>query len=265
LVDVALIDNGEENLSIHRLVQTTFLHYLDESALKKAFETAVYLLNEAFPKQLFGRPLVNQWPQCERYILHAQNVARIYDQFQVLHPADDFCEPGIDLFLELLSNCAWYLLEIGDWNDSGDIIRIAKSACTDKNSLIYSHLENTLGCSAFELNDLTISRQSYEAALNIRRKLLKEGDEDLLCTINNYANLLNGEGRAEEALKLYAEVQQVREKMGEETQVPLSLTYLGSGQALDQLGRYDAAKEFFDKAYSIITQHQGPEGHYVKQ
>jgi hypothetical protein len=64
---------------------------------------------------------------------------------------------------------------------------------------------------------------------------------------------------------LYAEVQAFREKMGPETQVSLALTYMGTGQALVRMQRFDEAEEFYDKAHKIIMDAYGPEGHYVSQ
>ncbi|KAI1121629.1 P-loop containing nucleoside triphosphate hydrolase protein [Nemania abortiva] len=256
LVDLALIDMEGDNLSIHRLVQTTCLHHIHTEMLQKAFGLACSLLNAVFPKQLFGRPLVPEWPSCLLYATHVQNIATRFEELQSrLIITDEF--------LEVLSNCAWYLHEIGDWYDSGEMVRVAKLACPKEKPRVLSHLENTLGASLFESNKLEKCRESLDSALSIRRTIMEEGDEDLLCTINNYANLESGSGHPEKALQLYDEVQSIRERMGTETQVSLALTYGGKGQALVQLGRYVEAEEFYNKAYAIIVNEYGPEGHYV--
>ncbi|KAI1378147.1 hypothetical protein F4677DRAFT_414521 [Hypoxylon crocopeplum] len=256
LISLALIDLKDEELSIHRLVQTTCLHHIEPSMLQTAFEVVCTLLNKAFPKQLYGRPLVPEWPTCLLYAPHVQSIAHRYEEFKSKLTATSE-------FLQVLSNCAWYLHEIGAWDDSGDMVRIAKSACPDKEGLMYSHLENTLGASTFELNELETCRKSLESALNIRRKHLEPGDEDLLCTINNYANLQSGSGHPEEALKLYDEVQKARETLGAETQIPLAITYAGKGQAMVQMQRFAETEAFYDKAYDIIQRTYGPEGHYI--
>jgi hypothetical protein len=110
-----------------------------------------------------------------------------------------------------------------------------------------------------------LCRESWESALSIRREQLKEEDEDLLCTVNNFANLENGEGHPGKTLKLYAEVQAFREKMSPETQVSLAFTYMGTGQALVQIQKFVEAEEFYDRANKIIVETYGPEGHYVSQ
>lgn len=259
LLEMALVDATEDSLSIHRLVQTIFLYHMDSDGLKMSFDVACRLLNSAFPKQRFGRPLIPEWPTCIIFAPHVQSLARKFVEFRhILVTVDDH-------FLEVLSNCAWYLHEIGSWNDCLEMARIAIEACPDKDSLIYSHLQNTLGSCAFELNDLDTAREGYESALFIRRRKLDKADEDLLCTLNNYANLQNGSGHPEEALELYAEVQAFREEMGEDTLVSLALTYCGTGQALVQLRRYEEAKYFYDKSFKIVKEKYGPKGHYVAQ
>ena len=144
-------------------------------------------------------------------------------------------------------------------------MKIAKSACADKRSLIYSHFENTLGASAMEMNDLAVCEESLRSSLNIRRELLEPTNEDLLCTMNNYANLLNAEGKIHEAVALYTEVRPIREGMGPETEVSLAITYMGLGQVLFQIDQFLEAELFYLRALEIVRRTYGPEGHFVAQ
>ena len=258
LINSALIDCEDDNLDVHRLVQTAFLHHLDEEQRNRGFNAACNLLYQAFPKQLFGRPLVGEWPTCLRYAPHVKFIADRYEEFQPSLRANDD-------FVNLISNCAWYLQEIGETSDCTKLVMIAKDACSDKTSFIYSHLENTLGCCAMELNNLSLCRQCLESSLDIRRRILPKDDEDLLCTMNNYANLQNSIGDHEGSLKLYEEVRIVRESMGEETAGTLALTYMGIGQAQVKLENFVDAEAAYDKAWKIMVKQFGDDGHYIAQ
>ena len=148
---------------------------MDPVELQDACNAAASLLNQVFPKQSFGKPLVPQWAQCSKYAQHCMSLAQVYSSLHTAHTKSTDHE-----IVKLLSNCAWYLHEIGDWEDCNRIIEIAKARCSDKTSLLYSHLLNTAGASLFELNMLAASRLNLEESLRIRNLHLATNDEDLL-------------------------------------------------------------------------------------
>lgn len=87
-------------------MQSAFTKTVEPVAQSHFFEVISVLLNDAFPKQLYGDPLYDHWPTCSKYILHAQALARSWRcAAEEGHP---FNAPTD--FLELLSNAAWYVL-----------------------------------------------------------------------------------------------------------------------------------------------------------
>lgn len=90
-------------VSIHRLVQSALLKFLDQESIQTMFNLAVCLVHRAFPKQIEGRPLHLQWDDCRVFIQHGTWLAGAYAESlslgQTLHPPPEFSE--------LLSNCIW--------------------------------------------------------------------------------------------------------------------------------------------------------------
>ena len=226
---------------------------MDPVHLQDVCNATAKSLNDAFPKQVFGRPLIRQWAQCSKYAQHCMSLAHWYDSLRTTCSLSGSYE-----MIELLSNCAWYLHEIGDWGDCNKVLETAKKCCNEKTSLLFSHLLNTAGASLFELNRLAASRLNLEESLRIRRQHLAPDDEDLLCTANNLANLESAEGRTEKALELFAQTRTAREKLGVDSEISLALTYAGIARAFFTQRNHDESKEYYDKTLAIVISHYGP-------
>ena len=102
LVDAELLRREGRILSVHRVVQEAFFHIMTATR-QAAFDAAVRLIHEAFPKQINGRPLHPVWEQCETHIQDALFVAYRYDDFKkagapVSAPKE---------LAELITNAAW--------------------------------------------------------------------------------------------------------------------------------------------------------------
>ena len=91
------------NMSIHRVLQAVYRDRLGPDGRYQGFIDSARLLLEAFPKQIAGASLRNQWATCAKYIRHASALAMRYNEykFEAQKPGD------FDDFVELLTNCAW--------------------------------------------------------------------------------------------------------------------------------------------------------------
>ncbi|OBT62906.1 hypothetical protein VE03_07906 [Pseudogymnoascus sp. 23342-1-I1] len=257
LAKAAIVDINvkDKTISIHRLVQTSFLHYLEPSTLQVVFDMITTLLNARFPKQVKGRPLLLFWSECEKYYLHVIKVASWYsslrDSRQIVANLD---------FVELMSNCSWYLHESGKSDDCLNLVEAGKEACTDKDSLLYSHLLNTAGAQLLEQNKLILMRQNLERSLEIREKFLAEDDEDLLCTLNNFANLKVAEGRYFEAILLDNRVVAAKESMGQGSGPLVAMCSNALARAHMGNGDFIEAKANLDISYAIM---EAEAPHYI--
>jgi hypothetical protein len=95
---------------------------------------------------------------------------------------------GSNHFVELLSNCAWYLHELGDYDVSGRVLETAISACDDKDSLLYADLRSTSGSRFYDLNLLSECRKAWDEVLRIRKALLPEQSPEGLYLDNPLAH-----------------------------------------------------------------------------
>jgi hypothetical protein len=105
LVQSNLIKRDGRLLSMHRVVQEAMSY--QHASLWKAFDAAVQIMYEAFPKQIDGDPLHNVWPHCELHIQHGLHLAHKYADFvsKGLGARATFKAP--ENFTALLGNCAW--------------------------------------------------------------------------------------------------------------------------------------------------------------
>ena len=247
LVDAGLIKRDGRILTIHRVVQEAFF-FVNKAEHTESFFAVVRLVYDAFPKQYKGRPLHGQWERCERFIPEAISLCGKYRDFlksgeRIPYPAE---------FCPLLINSAWFLFEVGDYTEIFKILEIAKRVCEDKTSINYAHLQNIEGVCYFEFNNLRDCRAAYESAFRIRSLHLPEDDEELTDSTHNLGNLEHAEGNYQKALEHFDKARTNRTNLGDEAQVPLSLTVMGVGRTYESMKRYAEAAAEFEEAEGLI-------------
>ena len=250
LLEASLIKQEGRIISVHRVVQEAFF-YVNKLERQDAFYAAVYLIYDAFPKQVNGRPLHGSWERCERYVQDGIFIADRYFEFEKI--GDPIKAPPELRWL--LMNVAWYLCEIGDSRESLRIANIGYTLCDSRESLDYAHLRNTAGCCYHELMELKNAKNAWQDALAIRRKFSET--EELANIINNYANLAFSEGLHKLSLDRHLEAKALRttlEQGGEEIQVPLAVSHLCIARAQTELSEFEEAGNSLDVAESLILQ-----------
>ena len=70
------------------------------------FNRATYLLNAVFPQQQDGKPMHNQWRDCESYFRQAAALLENYNWLK-----DDIGQPI--MLCEVAARCAWYVIQDG--------------------------------------------------------------------------------------------------------------------------------------------------------
>ena len=102
LLEAKLVRREKNVLSVHRVVQEAFYHVFVVER-QDAYNAAVKLIYEAFPKQINGRPLFPVWERCENYIQDGLFLAYKWRDFKKL--GTKIAAP--EGFSELLKNVAW--------------------------------------------------------------------------------------------------------------------------------------------------------------
>ncbi|KAH0536242.1 hypothetical protein FGG08_006864 [Glutinoglossum americanum] len=254
LSNAKLIKKEGRNLSVHRVVQEAFT-YLSTEGLQDAFDSAVRLFYEAFPKQVNGRPLYPEWQRCQRYIQGSLFLAhRFAYKLRKMEPPVRIPQA----FVKLLANCAWYLYEIGDHIENLQILEIAYESCEDKESLLCAHLRNTAGVSYFELNSLTRARECLQKSLAIRESLLDPDNEEVANTINNLGLVESAKGELEAAMRLFDRAEEIRAGLGDESTSLLGITYLSKGRTLHLMGNFEQAIQYLESAEALFIRTVGP-------
>lgn len=107
LLDFSLlqIDDGGIYLKCHRLVRVAVSESMSPKTKSSVFNRVIFQLNAAFPLQSDGRPLHDQWAECEKL---APQVAGVLDSYSIYK--DDLDEPI--LLCEIVARCSWYVAQV---------------------------------------------------------------------------------------------------------------------------------------------------------
>ncbi|KAI1420538.1 NB-ARC and TPR domain protein [Xylaria sp. FL1777] len=123
LMTLALVKRNRERrtFSIHRLVQTSFKHFMSPEDRQRSFNDATLLVSAAFPrKDAEFAQMYHLWKPCSIYLPH------------VLSLKDSFCEErksnakfsALMLYCDLNNACQRYLIEINGYNDLLDLSEV---------------------------------------------------------------------------------------------------------------------------------------------
>jgi tetratricopeptide (TPR) repeat protein len=223
----------------------------------------IKLLLEAFPKHGKGRSLRNEFSTCKKFIIHVMALLDRLKEFNFASQTQgDFKE-----FCQLAANCAWYLMEIGSWDEFFTVTNIALHACEDKESLLYADLCNTVGQVECERGRAQAARPYLEISRNIRENKLPRDSEELSDLYNNYANMINVEWKddaaLDEALKLYKRALAIDETkpLSERSKV-LHVRHLNFGTLFTCQARYSEALEQLELGRKFCLETFGADTHW---
>jgi tetratricopeptide (TPR) repeat protein len=151
-----------------------------------------------------------------------------------------------------------YLYETSDYEQSRTIINVAKQACENRDSHLFSHLCNIQGSNYYELNRVRDCRRNWDAALAIRQKLKAEHEfGDIAISLHNMGNLEAGTGHYDEALDYYMRAIEIRLSIGDRAALQLGTTYLGIGHCHAYYRNYSEARRFFGQAEQLFVRTVG--------
>lgn len=263
-----LIKTEGRILSVHREVQEA-MNYHSAEELQDYFDAAISIVYEAFPKRKHGISLFSQWPVCSQYI---------HDGVHIALKFSEYTRPPIvprlrttDKLVALIGNCAWYLYEVGDYDNALLIIDIAYTAIGDTSSLLYADLNNTEGNCKLELNKLLEGRQCFNIALSIREARLAADDIELAAVYHNMGNLESAAGNYDAAMDYFRKTEAIRMTQGETAENQLALLYLCIGRcmaletALEGAQDYAEAQNMVSRAENLFARTIGAEKHFMAQ
>lgn len=251
LEEKQLIRRDGRVISIHRVVQEA-TNYHDVEDLQASFNYATRLVYEAFPGQTrAGDSLYALWNKCQLYIPHGVFLSKKFSDY-----TQSGALSGSDIFVRLLSNCAWYLYEISDYQVCFRVIETAASACQDKNSLIYADLRNTAGSCYYELNRLGDCRKAWEETYRIRQRHLAHDNKLIGAVIHNLGNLETATGNLAESMECFEKAQLISTSTNSSS-ASLATIYLGIARVYYLQYDFEKARRTVAQAELLIVRQIG--------
>jgi tetratricopeptide (TPR) repeat protein len=176
----SLIDANIDSLSIHRLVQAVVQDRLPVNIKKATAESALNLVNEAFPSESDD---VRTWPICKPLLSHALAVTRYAEDLKLHSVVAGRLLNQVGLYLrgraefveakEVLNRALTFDVANYGWNHPTVAIRI-----------------NNLGELLETLGELSTAKKYYERALAINEKAYGPNHPTVASNINNLGNVL---------------------------------------------------------------------------
>ncbi|KAH7416714.1 hypothetical protein BKA64DRAFT_655866 [Cadophora sp. MPI-SDFR-AT-0126] len=250
-----LITREGRFFKIHRVVQeATNFHSFED--LQKAFNTASRLVFQKFPNRDMNSTLYKQWNMCREYISHG---IQLHIGFNKYSRNSNLQVPAE--FVELMSNCAWFSYELGDYTTTSIVSATGLQACRDKESMIYAELRLIAGCHHYNMNELADCRKSWEESLRVRQKLLhdKPNDMRIAAIYNNIGNLELAVGNEDDAEEYYLKSMKIWLIGGDQTAQQLAVTYLCLGRFYLLQRNFSEAIRYTNLSETLFVRTAGPD------
>ncbi|KAK0118550.1 hypothetical protein ONS95_007438 [Cadophora gregata] len=247
LENLRLIKFERRILRVHRVVQEA-MNYYSSQEMQLYFNSAAAVLFEAFPKQLGRDIMAKHWTTCECYIAHGVALSA---KFQAYYNFDENKSlTGTTELVQLLTNCARYLLQICDYKTCSAVIRSGRLACksAEKESLHHATLYSIEGWASYELNNLEECRKNFEAAFRIQEELLLDDDIEKSSSLHHMGVLECASGDFEAALDYFTRAATIRIQSGDSASNLLANTYLRMSRVYFNQQDYKNALKILEKA-----------------
>ncbi|KAL6719942.1 hypothetical protein ACLMJK_001863 [Lecanora helva] len=255
LLTLALVKKNpyQDEISVHRLVQTEFWYYLPEDERQEAFNNASKLLYESFPKQVSGRLMLDLWSTCQIYEQHVLSLVHLYNcesETTSLKPPLEFCK--------LMCNVAWYLSERRGLSDELNLLLLVAfksyDACQDekKDPISYAHLCNTMGIMTHNKGDFISSKNYLQKCHDIRMQAPDPDPEEMANIYNNLGNVEFSMLECENALLWHKQAEAIRMPKGDEWATSKGMTHLNMGRSLWKTNQKSEAWKRLDFAIAAF-------------
>ncbi|PMD63260.1 uncharacterized protein K444DRAFT_626991 [Hyaloscypha bicolor E] len=251
LLEKSLVKRDGRNLSVHRVVQEATT-YGDLNDLQTSFDATTRLVHYRFPKTEMDGSLFLEWSICQEYIPHGVNLSKRFTE----HTRAGALKGSVTL-VELMSNCAWYLHELGDYEVSGQVLDTAVSACENRDSLLYAELRSTAGSRFYDLNKLGVCRKAWDEALAIRKSFLPQNNPSVAAIQNNLGNVELATGNPEDALRCFNLAIPIWKAGGDKTATHLALSYLCVGRVYMFQGKLTEALRMTSQSDTLFMRTTG--------
>lgn len=245
LLEVGLIDKAEDTgiLSLHRLIQTAFMHRLSTDEKTKYFDRVIKILSWGFP-DTFSKDVGHQhlsWESSEKCLPHINHAMKQKEEHEI-RSADP------QELAEVLLCCSWYLYE----RERYDIARIFLSRSLDNfidsSSLAFASAVELLGLIDMDTNFQAEALKSFTQAMEIRTKILGPDDPFIAASLTTLGIVHTELGNLEESYSYHNKAIEIRLKAKSDR---IGNSYSNMSSLLLRIGKADDAEEMLKRCPSL--------------
>ena len=240
----SLVEREGDTLSVHRLVQVVTRDRMDEDAKKTWAETALRLIDDAFPSNITTD--MRSWPICSRLLPHALDV-------------DKHCR-ALNMILEsagsLLKQVGLYLQVRAKFVEAKEVfqraLRIDEEAYGSDHPEVATDV-NLIGYVLELLGDLKGAKEHYERALKIGEEAYGANHPKVAIWVNNLGGALQSLGDLKGAKEHYERALKIDTMAYGPDHLSVARDVNNLGSVLESLGDLKGAKEHYERALKIDT------------
>lgn len=237
----SLMERNEDALSVHRLVQLVTRERLSEDERKKWAESAVRVVNEAFPQESND---VRTWSACARLSQHALTAAEFGETLEIAPEATGrlLNQPGL-----YFRGRAQYVEAKQSYERA---LRTYEAAFGPNHSYVATAVNN-LGVALQDLGEMAEARKCIERALRIDEAAFGPDHPNVARDVNNLGSVLKALGQLAEARQCYERSLRIDEAAFGPDHPDVALRVSNLGSVLHALGDLTGARLHFERALHI--------------
>jgi tetratricopeptide (TPR) repeat protein len=249
LLQYSLVDSGNGEFSLHRLVAMVTRDRLDESQQVAWCTTAINFLADSFT---FDSGNVASWANCGDLLPHVVDATQHAERLAVLP----------DRTATLLNDAGRYLLKKAQYVDAKRLFARAMALCSNKfgsNHPRLSAIANNLGRAHENLGDDALALQYFGQALTLDEAAYGHAHPHVAEVINNYGICMVKRGDRDMARQQFQWAAQVYEAHYGSDHPKLAHILNNLGYALKSIGDNEGAQINLLRALTIAELSVGPE------
>jgi tetratricopeptide (TPR) repeat protein len=249
-VHYSLVTVVPDSIYVHNLMQDVIRYQLPENNKKRWAETAVKLIDSAFPKDHLDNP--ESWPECALLLPHALAAAGHAENLGVA--PENICH--------LLNECGSYLETRGEFTGSKSAlqraIEIGERVYGPDHPTVAIRVNN-LGSVLQDLGELQEAKKCFERALEIDEKVYGPDHPKVARDVNNLGSVLQDLGELQEAKKRFERANSINKKVLPKYHPRLAAGANNLGSVLQDLGELQEARKCYERALKIDERVYGPD------
>ncbi|KFY21898.1 hypothetical protein V493_07015 [Pseudogymnoascus sp. VKM F-4281 (FW-2241)] len=242
--------NDKKEINVHRLVQAIVWDSMDEQQRESSFDTALGLLLREFPKETKGRPMYENWSQCERLLPHVLFLlARFRDHFPKGHKSAQLAE--------LLGPCTWFLFESGHFGQVAELVETLETTCLEKQKAILATAIFIRAGLCADNNRVKEADLLIKQCIKLREEVLEPTNPDL-CNTYYSAGIISMEcDRHEESFEYHNKAIAVRNNCGDDDQTQTAVAFQNLALLYVKQKLLDDAEKCLNKAKELCKGSSG--------